>query len=331
MKWKEIGISLSIFLATLLFGILPAHALTISPPLYDLGVTPGQSITDSLKVFNETSQTGTWYLETQNFTSQGVDGSPSFAGENNTEDLASWIVLPSQSVTLTPGQSVDLNFTINVPENADAGGHYAAIFLDSSPPSAGAGAVGVSSRIGTLILLRVAGDIIESGSLQSFTPDAGVHASLPVGFDVLFKNSGNVHVKPYGAITIHNLSGAMVASVLVNQAQQPDGTIGSVGNVLPKSSREFDEFWGTAPTSSLGFWSAVSYEWQNFALGRYTADLHLVYGTKGETINSSLAFWVIPWQLLLTILVALVILIFLVVFVIRRYNAWIINKAAAQR
>jgi hypothetical protein len=114
----------------------------------------------------------------------------------------------------------------------------------------------------------------------------------------------------------------------VNQAAQPDGTIGPVGNVLPASSREFDESWGTSATGTQGFWSAVSGEWSHFALGRYTADLHLVYGTEGETVNASLSFWMFPWQLLIVLIVVVALLLFLIVFGLRRYNAWIIRKAA---
>ena len=235
MKWNRLEVLFALIVVALFASALPVYALTISPPLYDLGVAPGQSITESLKVFNETQETNTWYFQTQNFTSQGEDGEPSFVGEDNTTDLASWIVLPSQSLTLTPGQSATVNFTINVPKDADAGGHYAAIFLASTPPSTNGGAVGVSSRIGALILLRVAGDVIEAGSLQQFTLSSSMYSSLPVGFNVLFKNSGNVHVKPYGAITIHSSSGNgnVVATVLVNQALQPDGTIGPVGADCP--------------------------------------------------------------------------------------------------
>lgn len=315
-------------MALFLGAFIPAHALTISPPLYDIAVAPNQSISDSLRVFNETQETSTWYFEAQNFTSQGQSGEPSFAGESNNEDLASWIVLPSAPLTIAPGETVNVGFTINIPQNADAGGHYAAIFLSTAPPSTNGGAVGVSSRIGALILLRVSGNVVEAGSLTQFKLSSGsVYASLPVGFSVLFKNSGNVHVKPYGTITIKGL-GAGPATVLVNQAAQPDGTIGPVGNVLPASNREFDESWGTSATGTQGFWSTVSAEWSHLAIGRYTADLHLVYGTQGETVNASLSFWIFPWQLIIVLIVGLALLIFLIAFGLRRYNAWIIHKAA---
>lgn len=49
-----------------------------------------------------------------------------------------------------------------MPENADPGGHYAAIFLSSLPPTKeGEKTIGVASKIGALVLLRVEGDIRE--------------------------------------------------------------------------------------------------------------------------------------------------------------------------
>ena len=112
--------------AAVFVGGASAWALTISPPLYEIGATPGQTLTTSLKVFNETESDSTWYFSTENFTSQGEQGEPKFyaGGTSNTFDLASWIIPPRAPITIKSGETRQVEFVIEVPKNAEPGGHY---------------------------------------------------------------------------------------------------------------------------------------------------------------------------------------------------------------
>ena len=82
-----------------------------------------------------------------------------------------------------------------------------------------------------------------------------------------------------------------------------------------------------APTGFFAkFWSDVSYQWKNFAVGFYTARLNVAYGASGEHAKGTAFLFVFPWQLVLVMLV-----VFIVVFwggkkVIKRYNKFIIDK-----
>jgi hypothetical protein len=77
----------------------------------------------------------------------------------------------------------------------------------------------------------------------------------------------------------------------------------------------------------LSFIDSIKYQWNNFAFGRYTADLRINYGNKGEVATGSFAFFVFPWQLLLIEVLILGIGFFLIRFIFKRYNRWIIKKA----
>jgi len=285
-----------------------------------------------LKVFNETDKAGTFYFEAQNFTAKGEQGDPYFAGDTGKEGLASWIGLPDP-IHIEPGELKQVVFTIKVPENADPGGHYAAIFLSTTPPSEQGGVVGVAAKIGTLVLLRVGGDVVEQGKLVEFSLTNGkqLFAHLPIDFSVRIENLGTVHIKPAGVIEIRDIFGRKAAEVKVNIAKMPDGKEKPVGNILPESIRKFESSWqANAETENQPktFWQKVEFEKENFALGRYQAKLNLDYGAENDKkLTAVLYFWVFPWHLIVVCFVVLALIAALLVFSIRRYNKWIIQKS----
>lgn len=83
----------------------PVFALTISPPLYEIGAFPGQVLITGLKIFNETERTDTFYFEAQNFRAkENEESEPFFLIGKEKENLASWIEFPVESVSFRPGR-----------------------------------------------------------------------------------------------------------------------------------------------------------------------------------------------------------------------------------
>lgn len=306
------------------------RALTLSPPTYEIGATPGQTLTTGLKIFNETDTGGTFYFETQNFTAKGDDGEPEFIEEDAKTDLASWIETPA-SIDLAAGELKRVEFQIRVPENADPGGHYTAIFLSNTPPSNGNGSVGISSKIGTLVLLRVEGDVVEQAKLASFglAENKKIAGSLPVKFITRIENNGTVFVKPSGTIKIFNIFGIKTAETTVNIGKMPDGSLRPVGNVLSNSARKFESVWGNPENKGGGnFFEKLVAEKNNFALGMFVAKLELGYGTNNEKkLAGQTVFWVLPWRIMLVGSIILIIALAVLVLAIKNYNRWIIAKA----
>jgi hypothetical protein len=219
------------------------------------------------------------------------------------------------------GEKIKVPFSIEVPQGADAGGHFAAIFLSTQPPAVKGGEVSVGAKVGMLILVRVSGNIKEDGGIRSFVlKDGGrIVTTLPVDFVYRFNNNGNDRAKPAGSITIRNTFGVKTETLDANAHE---------GNVLPGSVRRFEIRWGTedALPASASFFSFVKYEMRNFAMGLYFADLDLSFGTASKT-SSSLYFVVLPWHLLIVIITILAVIFLVLAFALKRYNQFIINQA----
>jgi len=298
---------------------LASSAVTVSPPIIELDAAKGDVINQSIKVRNEGAAATTYYLSAERFVAGGEAGEPSFTGED--VDLATWIKFPFQSITVPAGATVEVPFSIIVPNYAGPGGHYAAIFLSTAPPEAAktGSQVSIASRIGTLILVRIAGEIKESAQVAEFSTTGKSFDALPVNFNVRVKNDGNVHLKPMGTITIKNMWGSIAGKVAVNE---------NGGNVLPDQIRKFDASWvkNSNAVGATSFWGKYRQEKENYAFGSYTADLSLAYGTAGNTLAASTTFMVIPWNIIIVNLAIIVIIVLILYFGVKKYNKWILKK-----
>lgn len=307
-------------------GFTPsAKAITLIPPSIEFTVKPGETIKTKVKLVNETSGALEEFSSTANFRAKDESGTPEFIEETNPEDLASWIKIERGPFTLEPGGRVEIPVEINVPANADPGGHFAGILFSTEKPVAtGESGVAISTKIGTLVLVRVEGEVRESAAIASFTTGSGKTGfhRLPIDFSVRIQNSGNVHVRPNGSITIRNMLGGTTTILPVNTTQ---------GAVLPASVRKFEAVWEKSSlTGKSNFFKEFAYEWQNFALGPYTASLTMTYGLdNSRTLTSTVRFFVFPWRVLLMTVILLVLIIWLIVMSVKRYNKMIIARAAS--
>jgi hypothetical protein len=327
-----------VFVLSLLFiGVLSSRnvlALTVNPRL-EFNADPGTIVHTQMRITNDERQSRTVFLAFENFNSQDETGTPTFSTRK--EDLAIWIkALPS--ITLGPGETIDLPVDIEVPKEAEPGGHFAAVFFLSEPPPVGdAGKVGIESKLGTLILLRVNGDFLQDATILEFNTIGKnrFFAQLPIQFFYRFQNIGDDHQKPLGDIQIRNIFGQPVKFLVANTVD---------GSVLPKSIRKFTSIWTELggdlkqepvielkEQTKLTFWQAAREQWHHFAFGRYTAQLKLVYGTKElKSARSEFVFYIIPWQLLSLVVPGGIVMLILGWFGIKRYNRFIVKRAQSR-
>ncbi len=307
--------------------VLPfeAAALSISPVRIEISVDPGETVEGELLLINEQEGVETLYSSFGNFEATGETGTPTFVTVE--EGLATWIETTPE-IILEPKEQKEISYVIHIPEDADPGGHFAAIFWGtSSPQTEEGGEVSVATKLGVLVLLRVSGEIEEGGGILEFSTEnkQGFFNSLPVNFTFRFQNSGNDRIKPEGEIIIRNIFGKTSAVLPANKVE---------GNILPQSIRKFEVEWNPTETEIIdetetvekkGFFEELKNEKDNFAFGRYTAELDLEYG--GEKAQASFSFFIIPWRILTLAAIFLMLTILIIIKGIKRYNRWVIAKA----
>jgi hypothetical protein len=280
MKYKKIFILLAGALLlgcsfALFYKVKAADQTTISisPLTFDLSANPGDTVTNEFLIRNSGTEQAVISAEAQDFVAAGEGGDVNLTDEKTTYSLASWIEMDTSQFVLEGGQQKRIKFVIRVPFNAEPGGHYASVFAHLSPTldNATSGS-GVGQKIGALVLLRVGGDAKEEASIASFGPSKNVYAKGPVEFDLRVKNTGSVHIKPTGIIAITDIFGKKVSDVTVDQ-----------NRVLPGATRKMTATWKNPPL-----------------MGKFTATLLTYYGTENKQLSAATTFWIIPWTLIIS-------------------------------
>ncbi len=293
------------------------QALEIAPPVLSLKANPGDVIDAKISLRDVSGSRLIVKGQVNDFVASGEDGTPKLLleeGESSPYSLKGWID-PLPQLTLNSKEVQDLPVTIRVPANAAPGGYFAVVRFTATAPELDQTGVALSASLGALILLRVNGDATESMSVEEFIVSkngqvTSLFESTPIDFIVRVNNAGNVHEQPTGQAVVKDMFGNTIGAVNVN-------LVG--GNVLPKSVRKFSQ---PLDKSILG---------DRILFGRYTADLTMHYGSTNQTATSSVAFWIIPWKLILLVTAGLVGGFFLIRYGLRRYNQYVIKQARRRR
>ncbi len=317
-----------LFYFTILFSFFVlaprAQALTITPIRFEVEGDPGQTITRDVLIKNEEEEARTYYISYANFEAAGESGTPSFVEPK--DGIGTWITT-DKTIYVPQGGETLVPFSITIPQNANPGGYFGTIFFGSSPSEAQEGKVSVGSKIGALVLLTVSGDVKEDGGIIEFNTkdNKKFFTSLPVSLFYRFQNAGADRVKPIGEITIRNIFGFVSTRIPANEVE---------GNILPTQIRRFETSWMSGKKHASGeeqdiqgFFSKARYEWQNFAIGYYTAKIELSFGISEQTSKEKVSFFIFPWHFLVVFFVGLYLIFILFRFLLRKYNTQIIRKA----
>lgn len=309
----------------------PAHALTLSPIKVELSANPGEVVRIPFEAFNDDTESKLYYLDYQAFDAKDESGNPILTRSKT--GIPTWFTGPS-TVTLGPKERRKLEVEMQIPANAEPGGHFGAILLRNDPPKLIENdSVTIGSQVGLLVLLRVSGQFTEGADILEFgvTRPGGLLKSLPVDFYYRFQNNGDDWVKPLGDIVIESIWGRTKKIIPAN----PSG-----GNTLPRSIRKYEASWITRsgetqdqndprpPGMPEGFWNKVVYEAKYSPIGRFSANLTLTYGGQNQLRSkATVHFWIIPWELLVVAIPSILLTLWLLRFSIRRYNRYVIRKA----
>ncbi|OGC45455.1 hypothetical protein A2V49_03395 [candidate division WWE3 bacterium RBG_19FT_COMBO_34_6] len=258
--------------------------IELSPGKVNLSVDPGKSYVQKFSIGNYSGAKRTLYIFMQDFTVFNETGTPTFFENKNTqnEDLAKfslsqWVKLPTDKIELENNEVKEVEATITIPENAEAGGHYGAFFVQTESPENQGTAIASIGRLVSLMLVNVPGDVKEDIRITKAYTDKQIYFNDNPQVELItyLKNEGSVHGIPLGAFYVGGGYGGKNRSFIYNQDQ---------GAVLPG-----------APERKLS---------QSFTLekagaivppiGKFTIDLVARYGSKNFPIETTIIFWLLP-------------------------------------
>lgn len=284
-----------------------ANDFVVTPGKTEVFLNPGETVTKTISVTNRTNKKTFYKISLEDFVGSDDPRMPVVLLDESEESPFSLKDMVEPEITsfeLAFGEKITFPVTITAPMDAPPGGHYGAVVIANRPPdgsdpnnptSAGGGTK-LISRVASLLLVRINGDAKESGMLTDFTvggPKKIIREKMPEAFNISFKNEGNVHLVPYGTISITNIFGKKVAVLPVDAYF-----------ALPQSTRFREVTWVGGP----------------FALGRYTAELSLYRGYGNQTDTKKISYFVFPIKVIIPAVIGLFILIGLIYFVRTRFE-----------
>ena len=282
----------TIFALSFLFFVPLAHAssLIISPPRIDLEGKPGDVLQQTIKITNASDKPITVSAKVADFIVQDNSGTPiQITTTASGRYLASpWFILDRTDFTLAPQQTENIVAIIEIPKAALPGGHYAGVYFSpvekSKLDTTGAQII---PQIGSLFGITIEGDIKYDALIKDFSVKTNIYEFGPIEFSATIENQSDTHIKPNTSIVIHDMIGRKLADLPL------DGV-----NIFPFTSRVLNGKWDTI-----------------WGFGRYTATLTASYG-PGLVVSRILYFWILPYRLIATVLVVL--LVSLVLFIVIR-------------
>ena len=264
-----------------LSGIGVEKDFVIGPAKKEVWLNPGESTTINLNVTNRLGSEMSFRIGVEDFVgSRDPNQVTVFLGEEKGPySLKDYLKPEITEFTLKHGQRMVLPIEISIPKDAEAGGLYGAVMVSTFSPATESeakaeeikGGVQLASQLASLFLVRVKGEVKEEGFLKTLATDKSNYQKGPISFSLLYENTGDVHLIPYGIIEIKNILGRKVDELEITPYF-----------AMPNSVRLKEIEWD-----------------KGFLFGKYTALASLNRGYQNIIDQKSVTFWVLPWKILL--------------------------------
>lgn len=232
-------------------NVVPAFAersFQMSPMYENVILNPGDSYQSSFKLTNlSTEDDFHYYIDVEPYY-VSEDYEPIFTNEGDKNQIVNWITIDSETQrgTLKPLEDKIISFVVNVPENAAAGGQYAAITAKSDLAAEGGEitgpAVGEITGIAYTFYAEITGASIVSGEILDVAVPSIQLGGKVMGVSVV-KNTGNVHsFAKYRLQVKPAFSDEVVYDSDVYAVNDSDKSI-----VFPDRTYKEEEYWNDTP------------------------------------------------------------------------------------
>lgn len=293
------------------------NGLRISPVKSSVTVNPGSSRIVNISVTNVTTEPAVIQGVVNDFyAKKDESGSPAvildpqaYSSSHSLKRFAK----PLGKYSLNPGQTITVPVEINIPANAAGGGYFgAARFYPAAVASTPKSNVSLLSSVGSLILVKVPGDLKELMNLKSFTVaqdgEVGTFftSNKNLSSVIRIENKGNVHEQPFGKLVVRDRSGKIVFEKEINNQASPN-------SVLPDSTRKFN-----IPIDNIK------------TVGKYKVEGAFGYGASGQLLTGTTSFYYIPKIVIIGAIILIALILFLIFGlpkVIRTYNKRVVRNA----
>ena len=215
--------------------------ITLSPVAKHYLFKPGEAKKDSFNVINDGDSAYDFsvYARPYSVGSTDEDYSPNFTAQPPNADVYQWVQFDKSQYHLKPGDSVEVKYTIRVPQNASPGGHYGVLFVETMPPANDKeNSIMRRKRLGLIVYATVKGTFKTDSSSQPISIPF-FQLKPPVSASQTIANTGNGDFTVTGTMNVYDAFGTRKYQVTKDYT------------ILPDSIRKMPFEWSSAPWFGL--------------------------------------------------------------------------------
>ena len=239
IKFKKLAVA-AITLLTPVASLSTASAATqqleITPTSLVASLDKGTSLDETLTVVNPGTTAYNFKVYATPFSVTGEDYTQNFNPIKNAENVGNWFTFSSTTYHIEPNQTLNVQYRVNAPKNALAGGHYATLFVETTN-TADVNGVVIHDRLGAIAYLTVNGPVKTEGSFLTWSVPYLQRPNLTA--DVRIQNTGGVHFESTINATVKDIFGGTKF------------TYSSKHEILPQTIRKIPVVWPKTPSFGL--------------------------------------------------------------------------------
>ena len=271
-------------------------SLTISPPLVEIMIKPGKTVTQAYKIRND-GEPAIVKISLVEYKAGDLQASPDYIPEN-------WIQIINNDLSfntpflLNSNQEKQVILKINPPVNTPEEEYYRILMFSTSPnPASQFSQSSISQNLGSVILVSVTrtGEKLKAAQLTKFAIPALMDSFDPLIVDFDLQNTGKIYIRPIGEIKLDGQASFKILPKIV----------------LPNQIKRL-----VTDNSKTDGQELHSLYLPGFYLGKHQVNIAFTLDEGKIKIEQSKTFYALPWK----IFVVLIILLF------AAYQYWKIKK-----
>lgn len=195
----------------------PPILIQVSPVSTQVILEAGKTKEYTMTIKNSGSSDFSYHLYTTPYSVADENYNIDFSTDTPRTQVSRWIkfyqddkLVDKPTFKIKSGETQNIKYVVQIPEDVPAGGQYAAIFAETDANKEGdSGGSGIrtASRVGMIVYGRTNGNTVEEGTVTDFNVpgflvDGNIHATSKV------KNSGNTDFEAEYTLTVKSILGA---------------------------------------------------------------------------------------------------------------------------
>ena len=234
-----------------------SNMFTVTPMSHSVTLDAGDTYEGEIIVANpaNAAQDFNYKVEASSYGVVGDDYLADLLTETERTQIAKWITIDNPTGVLKPNESVKIHYTVNVPENAPAGGQYAAILVSSDLDVKGSDSVSVNNvfEMASILYAKINGEMIHEGEIISASVP-GFVTTTPITVSTTLRNDGNIHETARISLEVRSYFSADNIYPKVGE----DGTLDEI--IMPGTTRHVErDIDGISPLGIYDVLQTVNY------------------------------------------------------------------------